>query len=128
MSRLTVRLPDTLHQQIEMRAQEEGVSMNQYIVFALTRQVGQDYNVQAMPENLIAEQRTHYRTLLDSLGRASFPEIQQVLNEREQVEPEVGLTPDVVERLRQRIAAKTLKKNVAGNRPATNFFSPRRFL
>jgi len=54
-------------------------------------------------------ERTHYRTLLDSLGRASFPEIQRVLNEREQVEPEAGLTPDVVERLRQRIAEKSPK-------------------
>jgi hypothetical protein len=110
MSRLTVRLPDTLHQQIEMRAQEEGVSMNQYIVFALTRQVGQDYHVQQLPENMVAEQRAHYRTLLDSLGRASFPEIQQVLNERERAEPEMGLTPDVVERLRQQIAAKSHKQ------------------
>jgi len=109
MSRLTLRLPDTLHEQIETRAQDEGVSMNQYIVFALTRQVGQDYNVQAMSENMVAEQRAHYRTLLDSLGRASFPEIQRVLNEREHVEPEMGLTPEVVERLRQRIAAKSPK-------------------
>ncbi|HNB55194.1 MAG TPA: toxin-antitoxin system HicB family antitoxin [Anaerolineales bacterium] len=106
MSRLTVRLPDTLHQQIELRAEEEGVSMNQYIVFALTRQVGQDYNVQQLPEKMVAEQRAHYRTLLDTLGRASFSEIQEVLNEREQVEPELGLTPDVVDKLRQRIAAK----------------------
>ncbi len=109
MSRLTVRLPDTLHLQIEERAEEEGVSMNQYIVFALTRQVGKDYNVQQLTENMVAEQRAHYRTLLDTLGRASFPQIQQVLNEREQGEPEVGLTPDVVERLRQRIAAKSPK-------------------
>ncbi|NUM49202.1 MAG: toxin-antitoxin system HicB family antitoxin [Anaerolineales bacterium] len=109
MSRLTVRLPDTLHQQIEMRAEEEGVSMNQYIVFALTRQVGQDYNVQHQPEHIVAEQRAHYRTLLDSLGRASFSEIQQVLNEREQVEPELGLTPEVVDKLRERIAAKSKK-------------------
>lgn len=109
MSRLTVRLPDTLHQQIEQRAQEEGVSMNQYIVFALTRQVGRDYNVQQLSENMVAEQRAHYRTLLDTLGRASFSQIQEVLNEREQVEPEMGLTPDVVDKLRQRIAAKSQK-------------------
>ncbi|GAB4578752.1 MAG: hypothetical protein Fur0022_14880 [Anaerolineales bacterium] len=109
MSRLTVRLPDTLHQQIEARAEEEGVSMNQYIVFALTRQVAQDYNVQQQSEKMVAEQRAHYRTLLDTLGRASFPDIQAVLNERERVEPEMGLTPEVVDKLRQRIAAKSQK-------------------
>lgn len=92
-----------------MRAEEEGVSMNQYIVFALTRQVAQDYNVQHQPEHVVAEQRAHYRTLLDTLGRASFPEIQAVLNEREQVEPERGLMPEVVDKLRQRIAAKSQK-------------------
>lgn len=38
-----------------------------------------------------------------------FSEIQQVLNEREQVEPELGLTPEVVDKLRERIAAKSKK-------------------
>lgn len=38
MSRLTVRLPNALHQQLEALAREEGVSLNHYIVYALTRQ------------------------------------------------------------------------------------------
>jgi hypothetical protein len=33
------------------------------------------------------------------LGQASFEEIKEVLDEREEVEPETGLTPDVVEKL-----------------------------
>ena len=39
MSRLTLRLPETLHQQLCHLAEDEGVSLNQYIVYALTRQV-----------------------------------------------------------------------------------------
>jgi hypothetical protein len=105
MTRLTLRLPDTLHQQIELRAGEEGVSMNQFIVFALTRQVTQDYAIQVIPERVVAEQRAHYETLLASLGRATFRDIQQVLDEREEVEPEMGLTPEVVARLRERLGA-----------------------
>jgi len=38
MSRLTVRLPNALHIQLDKLARAEGVSLNQYIVYALTRQ------------------------------------------------------------------------------------------
>ena len=38
MSRLTLRLPETLHQQLSEQANREGISLNQYIVYALTRQ------------------------------------------------------------------------------------------
>lgn len=38
MSRLTLRLPQTLHQQLIRLAEAEGISLNQYIVYALTRQ------------------------------------------------------------------------------------------
>lgn len=37
MARVTLRLPDTLHETLVRRAQEEGVSMNQYLVYALTQ-------------------------------------------------------------------------------------------
>ena len=37
MARLTLRVPDSLHAQLAERAKQEGVSMNQYIVFALSR-------------------------------------------------------------------------------------------
>ena len=35
MSRLTLRLPDTLHKRLSQRANREGISLNQYIVYAL---------------------------------------------------------------------------------------------
>ncbi|MFZ1755642.1 MAG: hypothetical protein WBO46_05580 [Caldilineaceae bacterium] len=54
----------------------------------------------------MAEQRAAYTVRLRSLGTATFGEIEATLAEREEVEPEPGLTPDVVARLRQRIAAK----------------------
>lgn len=34
MSRLTLRLPESLHQQLSYQASQEGVSLNQYIVYA----------------------------------------------------------------------------------------------
>jgi predicted HicB family RNase H-like nuclease len=45
MSRLTLRLPETLHRQLATQAQREGVSLNQYIVYALTRQLTQSHTV-----------------------------------------------------------------------------------
>lgn len=106
MSRLTVRLPDTLHQQLESLAEQEAVSLNQYIVYALTRQVTLAYTVQQVPEAVIREQRAAYNALLQSLGRATAEEIAAALDEREPAEPETGLTPEVVERLRRRMTAK----------------------
>lgn len=39
MSRLTVRLPESLHKRLAREASREGVSLNHYIVYSLTRAV-----------------------------------------------------------------------------------------
>ncbi len=57
MSRLTVRLPETLHQQLIHLAEREGVSLNQYIVHALIHQVSPTYSVQAIPETEVKQQQ-----------------------------------------------------------------------
>lgn len=47
MARVTLRLPDSLHDTLVKRAQEEGVSMNQYLVYALTQvSTADDVNAQ----------------------------------------------------------------------------------
>jgi len=104
MSRLTLRLPDSLHQQLESLAENEQVSLNQYIVYALTRQTTMDYTIQAVPEKALAEQRAQYATLLQTLGHASFEEIEKVLDEREPVDFDPGLTPEVAEALRRKLS------------------------
>ena len=103
MGRLTLRLPDSLHQQLEMLAEHEAVSLNQYIVYALTRQATLAYTVQPVPDKAIGEQRAAYSALLQSLGQGTADEIAAALAEREPAEPEEGLTPEVVERLRRRL-------------------------
>ena len=102
MSRLTLRLPDSLHRQLEELASNEAVSLNQYIVYALTRQITLAYTVQAVPEKAVAEQRAAYSALLQSLGDTSFEQIRKTLDERETISPEDGLSPSVVERIQQR--------------------------
>ena len=95
MGRLTLRLPDTLHQQLVSLAEEEGVSLNQFIVYALTRHVTWASSAR--------QQEVTYAALLKSLGEASPDVVGAVLNERKAVYPEPALTADVIERLRERV-------------------------
>jgi hypothetical protein len=103
---LTVHLPGTLHDQLTALATREEISLNQYIVYALMRQATLAYTVQAVPEQAVAQQRASFTALLQSLGQTSFDEIEAVLAEREVVEPEAGLNPEVITRLRERLADK----------------------
>ena len=104
MSRLTLRLPDSLHRQLEELASNEAVSLNQYIVYALTRQITLAYTVQAVPEKAVAEQRAAYTALLQNLGETSFEQIQKTLDERESISPEKGLSPKVVDLIKERVS------------------------
>ncbi|MBN2344079.1 MAG: toxin-antitoxin system HicB family antitoxin [Deltaproteobacteria bacterium] len=75
MARVTLRVPDSLHAALANRAKEEGVSMNQFLVFALSRIAASDD---------IALQKTRYDQLL---GRHSQAEadasLQDMLASRE---------------------------------------------
>ena len=79
MSRLTLRLPDSLHRELESRAESEKVSLNQYLVYALTRQVAMPYTITSLPEGAGEQQKIAFEALLQRLGRASSDEIQRFL-------------------------------------------------
>jgi hypothetical protein len=96
MGRLTVRLPGTLHDQLRTLADHEGISLNQYIVYALTRQVTLAYKVQVVPEEERRRQEEQYGALLEQLGEATFSEVEQALKEREAGEEIKGLPPEGV--------------------------------
>jgi hypothetical protein len=103
MTRLTLQLPETLHQQLVHLAESEGVSLNQYIVHALTCQVALTYTVHRLPEAEINQQKQAFKTLLQRLGKASSTEIKVALDQRETVQPEEALSPEIINRLQQRI-------------------------
>jgi hypothetical protein len=103
MGRLTLRLPNTLHTHLDSLARHEGVSLNQYVVFALTRQATLAYMVQRVPEREIERQHTAFAALLEKLGPTSFDEISEAVQERQATEPDAGLDAETLERLRQRI-------------------------
>jgi HicB family len=103
MSRLTLRLPETLHQQLTRLADDEGVSLNQYIVYALTRQTTLAYTVLTVPDAEVKQQQQAFQSLTKKLGQASDGEIESVLAARELVESEPELSSDTVARLQERI-------------------------
>lgn len=104
MSRLTLRLPESLHQQLTGLADREGVSLNQYIVYALTRQTT-GYTVVPAAETP-QQQEQDFQAVLRQLKQGSVGAIASSLASREVVEPELELTPEVVERVRSMIAAQ----------------------
>jgi hypothetical protein len=103
MSRLTLRLPDTLHQQLIELAEEEGVSLNQYIVYALTRQTTSSYTVRVVPASDREQQLDDFSNLLKQLGQAHSSKIEEVLAKRDAIEPEPELTSEVINRLKTRL-------------------------
>lgn len=111
MGRFTLRLPRTLHYELEVRAQQEGVSLNQYIVYALTRQVAAAYTVQVLPEESVKQQRARFEKLLEELGESSLSATKAFLSEREIAGPEEGLTNETVTRVEARIAAANKEQN-----------------
>jgi len=107
MSQLTLRLPKTLHQQLTGLAKSEGISLNQYIVYALTRQVALAYSIQPMSEEALVHQGQAFSVLLHKLGEASPTEIESVLAEREMVAPESELSSGIITHIQQRINEST---------------------
>lgn len=103
MSRLTLRLPETLHRQLETLAKREQTSLNQYIVYALTRQAAEAYIVHEFSEGAVAQQRAAFDALLQNLGQASPDKIDKALTQREQIAPERGLSPKIIKRVRRRL-------------------------
>ncbi len=110
MGRLTLRLPETLHQQLANLAQGEGISLNQYIIYALTRQVSSAYRVEAISKKDIEKQQNNFDSLITQLGKVEAQEITKILSQREVVQPESELTPDVITRLKTKINNQKQKK------------------
>lgn len=101
MSRLTLRLPETLHQQLAHLAEREGVSLNQYIVYSLTRQIAPSYTVEMTSAEAINQQQEAFSALRKDLGELSLMEAKSVLAQREAVQPEEALSPDIIARFQQ---------------------------
>jgi len=104
MSHVTLQLPETLHHQLASHAQREGVSLQQYILYALTRQLAHTYTVHVISEEGVAQQQAQFAALLEELGSAPPAALTAALAAREPSAPEPELTPDVVTQLHAHLA------------------------
>lgn len=122
MGRFTLRIPKTLHNELEALARDEGISLNQYIIYTLTQKVtaeklgfgGETFsadqakflaNIKVTSPEQVAEQKAAFKALLSRLGKeASDEEVEEYLSQRERAEPEPELKPKAVVRLKERIA------------------------
>lgn len=103
MSRLTLRLPETLHQRLTSEAQEEGVSLNQYLVYLLSQRAKPLYRVTAHSAQERRQQRKQFEQLLEELGPASPEDVQLALDSREATSGASNLTPEAAQEIREKI-------------------------
>lgn len=116
MGRFTVRLPDTLHQELEKRAQHEGVSLNQYVVYALTQKVTSNYVIQVQSDEDLQRQQQRFQALLEKLGKPDRAIASEYLAKREldtAVDPE---TAALIARVEAKLAKSTNKPIDVNNR------------
>jgi hypothetical protein len=114
MSRVSLQLPETLHHQLASQAQREGVSIQQYMLYALTRQLAQTYAVHVVLEEGVAQQQTQFAALLAELGSPPPATLTAAFAARDPSAPEPELTPDVLTRLQARLA-RTSPSEMSGN-------------
>ena len=103
MSRITLQLPETLHRHLVSQAQREGVSLQQYILYTLTRQLAHSYTVHVVSEEAVAQQQEQFGALVAELGQATPTMLTAAFAARDLSVPEPELTPDVLTRLRARL-------------------------
>jgi response regulator of citrate/malate metabolism len=106
MSELTIQMPETLRSQLDHLASEEGIPLNQYVLYALTRQVTSGYIVRRVPLEEVQKQSEEFAAIRQRWkDMASDKDVDQILAEREIAEPEPGLTPELVAKIQTMITA-----------------------
>ncbi|HIP70932.1 MAG TPA: hypothetical protein EYH05_06005 [Anaerolineae bacterium] len=76
----------------------------------MTQQANNSYHVYPVPQADMVRQEEDYARLLESLGQAACGKIEAAMAEREPVEPEPGLTPEIVYRMREKMTAYSAGK------------------
>ena len=113
MSRLTLRLPNSLHRRLEALAKQENVSLNQYIVYTLTQQVAQAYTVHELPDEDLKRQEESFVRLLSQLHKGGAEDIHRALDGREEGEPDPIMKRPEVRQLQARIQERLAPPHIA---------------
>lgn len=111
MSSMTLELPETLRRRLEVQAQDEGVSLSQFILYTLAQQASIAYYVHPVSPETQQQEQEAFARLLSRVPAATDEEMEKFLAEREPSEPEPGLSPEIIARLQERIRSKSAASN-----------------
>lgn len=106
MSTLTIHLPDQLLHNLQFQAQRAGLSLEELILFTLTRQSTTGCEVNALPEAEVQTQELRRAALRQSLGHVTKDEAKRRLQARATVAPEAELDSAAVASLRQHLSSE----------------------
>ncbi|MEX2603854.1 MAG: YlcI/YnfO family protein [Gracilimonas sp.] len=67
MSTLSVRLPESLHKKIKELAEQEGVSMNQFITLAVSEKMSALLTVDYLKERAEKASRKNFKNIMDQV-------------------------------------------------------------
>lgn len=115
MSAITLQLPETLRNQLDLLAKQEGVSIHQFILYSLTRQVSTSYITKRIPIAEVWKQQKEFAALRTRWREvASDKGLEQLLAEREISESELELTPEIVAKFQAQVAAARNRESAEG--------------
>lgn len=110
MKRVTLRLPETLFQRLELLAHDEGISLNQYLVYSLTKHVSRTYRPIPISKEERERQLSELQAIIDSFELISEDEFDQILAAGKPVQEHERLDPEIEAKLKSKIAAARAKK------------------
>jgi hypothetical protein len=101
---INVKVPESLFLNLTAQAISEGVTLEEIVVYALTRQTTPAYQVREMTDEDLQAQERRHSALIQSLRKnnrqISIEEAKKILSEREQIEPESKLGGKTIEKLK----------------------------
>ena len=103
MKQLYLSLLEALYRRLANLTKYKGISLNHHIFYALARLLSSLYTIQVRSKTDREQQQQNFENLLAKLGEYDAARIEEVLSQREVVEPESELTSDVVNQLKLRI-------------------------
>lgn len=110
MRRFTLRLPETLFHRLELLAENEGISLNQFLVYSLTQTAATAFQIVPLQREDVEKQEVRYQTVLERLANIDAGEFDRILAEGEPVAEYEAVDPDLVERVEAKLAAARKKK------------------
>nr|VFJ69034.1 MAG: hypothetical protein BECKFM1743A_GA0114220_104963 [Candidatus Kentron sp. FM]VFJ69048.1 MAG: hypothetical protein BECKFM1743C_GA0114222_105093 [Candidatus Kentron sp. FM]VFK17769.1 MAG: hypothetical protein BECKFM1743B_GA0114221_105013 [Candidatus Kentron sp. FM] len=104
MTEATLPLPKTLHRNIETLAERENISLTQRIAHLLNARTSDAHGGPVAFRDDATEQKASFDDLLGKWGTIPALDADEILDARQIQEPEPGLTPELVDHLKARIA------------------------